>query len=675
MFFKLAFKNVKKSIKDFTIYFLTLSFGVCLFYLFNSIESQQAMLAMSEDKRRMMETLTQAIGGVSVFISIILAFLIVYANRFLIKRRKKELGLYMLLGMEKGKISRILIAETLFIGIFALGVGLLVGIVASQGLSVLTAQLFSAKMDDFQFVFSGSACGKTVLYFGIMFVVIMIFNSVSVSRFKLIDLLSAGKKNETLKVKNLGLSVVLFLLSAICLGFAYYMIMENGMLEINSEFWGAIVLGSIGTFLFFLSLSGFLLRVMKFNKKFYYRGLNMFVLRQINSKITTTFVSMTVICLMLLMAIGTLSVGAGFVNTMNSDLERATPYDVTVLCGLDSQRNPQHIDMAKRFQDDGVDLDGLSSGYAQIDVCNIDANMKEWFTYEEMAEIYPMQESAWEDNKFTQFDAVRLSEYNATAALLGEPPLILDENECAITCSLTEFSELYQKRIDEGRTLSIGGQPYQVYGKVLDFNYMTSTMASNAGTLVVPDDLLPADASLSDSYFNLQYNTDDKEQGDQAWEKAMEIYPDNNAPFSSYYTKFGMQEQSVGLSAVVSYLAIYIGTVFLITCAAVLALQQLSESSDNVERYALLRKIGAEEKLINRSVFRQILIYFLMPLVLAIVHSVVGISVANNILKSFGQLNALNSIVSCALVLVVIYGAYLIATYLGSKSMIKGKRT
>lgn len=675
MFFNLAFKNVKKSIKDFTIYFLTLSFGVCLFYLFNSIESQQAMLVMSEDKRRMMGALTQAIAGVSVFISVILAFLIIYANRFLIKRRKKELGLYMLLGMEKGKISRILIAETLFIGIFALGVGLLVGIVASQGLSVLTAKLFSAKMDDFQFVFSGSAGGKTVLYFGIMFVIIMIFNSVSVSRFKLIDLLSASKKNETLKVKNLGLSVVLFLLSVLCLGFAYYMIIKNGMLEVNSVFWGSIALGIIGTFLFFLSLSGFLLRVVKLNKKFYYRGLNMFVLRQINSKITTTFVSMTVICLMLLMAIGTLSVGAGFAHTMNTDLERATPYDVTVRCGFDSQRNPQHIDLAKRFQEDGIDLDALASSYAQIDICDIDANMKEWFTYEEVSSTYPLMESMWEDDQSTEFDAVRLSEYNATAALLGEPPLTLDENECAITCSLTELNELYQKRIDEGRTLSIGGQAYQVYDKVLDFNYMTGAAASNAGTLVVPDDLLPPDAPLSDSYFNLQYNTDDMEQGDQAWDKAMEIYSDNNAPFYTYYTKFGMQEQNAGLGAVVSYLAIYIGAVFLITCAAVLALQQLSESSDNVERYALLRKIGVEEKLINRSVFHQILIYFLMPLLLAIVHSVVGISVANNILKSFGQLNALNSIVSCALVLLVIYGAYLLATYLGSKSMIKSKRT
>ena len=111
MFSKLAFQNVKKSMKDYTVYFLTLTFGVCLFYVFNSIDSQQAMLDVSSRQEDMLKLLTQMMGYVSVFISVLLAFLIIYANRFLIKRRKKELGLYMILGMPKGKISRLVIRK------------------------------------------------------------------------------------------------------------------------------------------------------------------------------------------------------------------------------------------------------------------------------------------------------------------------------------------------------------------------------------------------------------------------------------------------------------------------------------------------------------------------------------------------------------------------------------
>ena len=221
MFYKLAFKNVSKSIKDYTVYFLTLAFGVCVFYVFNSIDSQQAVLDLSSVQHTMVETMMIMINGISVFISFILAFLILYANKFMMRRRKRELGTYMILGMPKGKISMILMAETAVIGIIALAAGLILGIFLSQGLAVLTAKLFEVQIKSFQFVFSSQAFGKTILYFVIIFVVVMLFNSTIVSRCKLITLLNAEHRNERLRVKRLWVSVVLFLISAACLGGAY----------------------------------------------------------------------------------------------------------------------------------------------------------------------------------------------------------------------------------------------------------------------------------------------------------------------------------------------------------------------------------------------------------------------------------------------------------------------
>lgn len=254
MFYKLAFKNVKKSLSDYVIYFLTLSFGVCLFYVFNAVESQQTILLLSEQQHAMLQTGTAMLGYLSVFISFVLAGLILYANNFLIKRRKRELGLYMTLGMDRGKISRILTAETFVIGLFSLGVGLLIGVAASQGMSVLTAKLMNVPMKYFAFTFSKDSLLKTILYFGVIFLVVMLFNIRTISKYKLIDLIHGGRKNETLRINKLWVCVVVFLLSLACLGTAYYLIIDNGMFMLDNQFYASLILGTIGTVLFFLSL-------------------------------------------------------------------------------------------------------------------------------------------------------------------------------------------------------------------------------------------------------------------------------------------------------------------------------------------------------------------------------------------------------------------------------------
>ena len=299
MYFKIALHNVKKSLKDYTIYFLTLTFGICLFYLFNSIHSQQALLEMNESQRKMIELIQTMISGISIFVAVILGLLIIYANQYLMKRRHKEMGIYLLLGMEKGQVSRILILETLLIGIFALAAGLAAGIFLAQGFSILTARMFAVEMKEFQFVFSQEAFLQTILYFVIIFVIVMLFNSISISKYKIIDLIHAGKKNQKLRLKSLWQSIVIFVISIACIGFGYHNIIENGMLELNLQFRTSIIFGFIGTFLFFFSLSGFMLHLAKAKKSFYYKGLNIFIFRQIHSKITTTFISMTMLCLML----------------------------------------------------------------------------------------------------------------------------------------------------------------------------------------------------------------------------------------------------------------------------------------------------------------------------------------------------------------------------------------
>ena len=179
MLFKLSFRNMKKSFKDYAIYFLTLVLGVAIFYMFNSIDSQQAMLDISESKKQIIKLMIQMLGMVSVFIAVILGLLIVYANKFLINRRKKEFGIYMTLGMGRRQISKIILFETILVGIISLFAGLAFGVFASQFMSVLVAKIFEANMDKFTFIFSKDACIKTCVYFAIMYFVVMIFNTIT----------------------------------------------------------------------------------------------------------------------------------------------------------------------------------------------------------------------------------------------------------------------------------------------------------------------------------------------------------------------------------------------------------------------------------------------------------------------------------------------------------------
>lgn len=671
MFYKLAFKNVKKSLSDYVVYFLTLSFGVCLFYVFNAVESQQTILLLSEQQHALLQTGTEMLSYLSVFISFVLAGLILYANNFLIKRRKRELGLYMTLGMDRGKISRILTAETFIIGLFSLGVGLLIGVAASQGMSVLTAKLMNVPMKYFAFTFSKDSLLKTILYFGVIFLVVMLFNIRTVSKYKLIDLIHGGRKNETLRINKLWVYVVVFLLSLACLGTAYYLIIDNGMFMLDNQFYASLILGTIGTVLFFLSLSGFLLRIAKGNKRLYYKGLNMFILRQLNSKINTNFLSMSIICIMLLVTIGTFSCGLGAVDVMAGQVDETAPYDIT-LTSQSKKKGPQDIEANLKAH--GFDFTKQFSGYTQVWLYHAgDLTFQTLYDFAKgnMGTTYM-------DNNDSEHSIplISLSDYNKLLTLRGEAPISLASDEYAVVCNVKEMHGILEAYVGQGQTFTINGAVLRPSGlEIQPYQLQNSMMSMESGTLIIPDAIAkrcePMTALLNANY------TKPGEEGDNAFTAEIAaLYgkgKDAPRPYTRSSSHYELYMESGGTKLMISYFVIYVGVVFLITCAAVLALQQLSEASDNTERYRLLRRLGAPSKMIDRALFMQILAYFMLPLGLAVIHSVVGIYVVNNAIAQFGNLNALPNIIMAALLFLVIYGGYFLATFLGSRKMIRSR--
>ena len=686
MLFKLSIKNMRKTIKDFAIYFLTLVLGVEIFYMFNSLDSQEAMMQVSSSTRELIKLMITMLGFVSVFVAVILGLLIVYANNFLINRRKKEFGTYMMLGMSKGQISRILLIETIFVGIISLIVGLVIGVFASQFMSVLVGKLFAADMSKFEFVFSKDACIKTCIYFAVMYIAVMIFNTFTISRYKLINLLNASKKNEQIKIKNLWVCILVFIIGVVILGYAYYKV-TGGVNELSTAdtILPIILMGIVGTILVFWSVSGFILKLVQLRKNIYLKDVNMFVLRQLHNKINTTVVSMSIICLMLFMTITILSSALSLNNTMRKDLEDTTPVDLNLYKTANLPENEKMSQaqiedsrktMIQTLEDNGFDMTKIKD---VVEIPIYATNELTWKdtlnpVYDEVKQQFPnlLYETAEE--------IVKVSDYNKVARLYGNTEYQLKDDEYIILCDFDNMKNLRNKALKVDSTITIAGKEYKSKYDECQSGYIKMAGSHvNNGIILVPDSCNLTEDIKEETFLAANYNATTEEEKEEiekicTGETVSEFSKNLNEKDITIdgMTKIAIIESSLGVSTIVLFIAIYLGIIFLIASSAILALKQLTESSDNKQRYAILRKIGADEKMINEALFKQIGIFFLMPLVLAIIHSIFGIQFVMTIMSVLADAKELlPSAIATAVIIGVIYGAYFMATYLGSKNIIK----
>ncbi len=695
MLFKLSFRNMKKSFKDYAIYFLTLVLGVAIFYMFNSLDSQQAMLKVSESTRQMIQLMIQVLGMISVFIAIVLGFLIVYANNFLINRRKREFGIYMTLGMGRRQISSIILLETILVGILSLVVGIFIGVFASQFMSILVAKLFEADMSEFTFVFSKDACIKTCIYFAVMYLAVIIFNTLTISRYKLINLLTAVRKNEKVKMKNPIVSILVFLASAVLLGYAYYLV-TGGVYELQTgdELLKPILMGIIGTIGIFWSLSGFILRIIQTRKSIYLKGTNMFVLRQLNNKINTNIASMSIICLMLFMTISVLSGSLSIKSALDSQLDKFTPVDVNLyktaylpesyvssysgetIYNTKEQIEDSRHPVSYTLETNGYDMNDLKD-IVEIPIYTI----PEWTLAYSLGDYYETTKSQYSMLAYDSSESIiKISDYNKIAELYGEEQYTLNDDEYIVLCNYEQMIDIRNQTLGTNSNIEINGKTYHSkYNECKDGFIYLATTEINAGIILVPDKFELEDEWTEQYLLVANYNAE-TEEGKQEIENTL-IGSGDTEFFENIKEKginldgssrISIIESSKGLATIIIFIAIYLGVVFLIASSAILALKQLTESSDNKQRYTILRKIGCDEKMINQALFRQIFIFFMMPLILAMIHSIFGIKFILSMLEVLASPDELlPSIIVTAVIIGVIYGIYFLATYFGSKNIIK----
>lgn len=681
MLFKLSIKNIQKSIKDYAIYFLTLVLGVAIFYVFNSIESQTVMMKVSSNTLEIINLMNQLLSSVSVFISFILGFLIIYASRFLIKRRNKEFGIYLTLGMSKRKISLILFFETLIIGILSLGVGLLIGFFLSELMSLLVANLFEADMTNFRFIFSSSAALKCLIYFGIMYLIVMIFNTISVSKCKLIDLINSSKKTEKIKLKNPILCVIIFIIACVMLIYSYYFVTSDSKLSGDvTSLYIPIVLGALSTFLIFWSLSGLILKIVMNMKGLYYKGLNSFTLRQVSSKINTTVFSSTIICLMLFITICFLSSCLSIKNSLTGNIDELSKVDVEIIKDRnvtddfikDYELNDEiiadtKIDILETLKNNNIDKNNFKD---MLIVYYYKTNLTLQDTlgdaYEEVKEKFPLM------NFFVKENIMSISDYNKVAKLYGNKTYTLKENEYIVIADYNSMIDIRNKALNKNSKVTVNDNVLTPKYSECKYGFVdVGAQHLNSGIIVVPDNVVNENMPKKEILLaNYNANTKAEKQKINSLINNLEnTY--NKTNLVSYNTKIDMLESSIGLGALVTFIGLYLGIIFLISSAAILALKELSESTDNKERYKMIRKLGADEKMINKALFNQIFIFFMIPLSLAIVHSIFGIKFAKKILGTMGISGLTSSITMTFIFLVLIYGGYFLLTYFASKNIIR----
>ena len=669
--------------KDYAIYFFTLILGVAIFYVFNAIESQTVMMNVTKSTAEIIKLMTNMLAGVSVFVSFILGFLIIYASRFLMKRRNKEFGIYLTLGMSKRKISFILFLETLIIGIVSLIVGLGLGFILSQFMSMLVANMFEADVEKFEFIFSVSASMKCLLYFGIMYLLVMIFNTLSVSKCKLIDLLHSNKKSEKMKFKNPWLCVIIFLIASIALGYAYYMVTSGfDKLQSAEEIYIPIALGCISTFFIFWSLSGLLLKIVMSMKNFYYKGLNSFTLRQISSKVNTTVFSMSIICIMLFVTLCVLSSALSIKNSMTKNLDELAPMDLQ----LTKVMNLNEDDISEYYTEDKVRNSNLTilETFQKInfdivddlkDITNIHIYQDSNFTMKEsLGNAFERVQAKFKYMSYNSpEEIIKISDYNKLAKMYGKKTYELKENEYMVIADFDSMVAIRNIPLQEKAAVNIFGHSLiPKYQECKDGYVEMSGNHINSGIFLVPDKVVDEEY-LAYDFLSANYKIDTKEEKQRMEEKLENLPENDHYILPSGNTRFDIAEACMGLGGMVTFIGLYLGIIFLISSAAILALKELSESSDNKERFQMLRKIGTDEKLINKALFRQIGIFFLMPLILAIIHSIFGIKFSTHILETFGTEGLLPSIIMTACFIVLIYGGYFLITYFCSKNIIKEK--
>lgn len=727
MLCKLAWGNVRRAGRDYLVYLLTLTLGVTVFYAFNTISMQVDIAGIDEEG--LAQVMGSMLGDLTYFLAGVMAFLMVYANNFIMKRRKKEFGLYQVLGMGRGRVATIMALETVIVSVVAFVAGIVLGVGLSQLVTFFTASLFKTQIANFHFFFSMHAFNLTLVCMLVMFVLTLLLNLRAVRRTKLIELMGAERRNESIKTRNPWIAIAIFVVGAVLVGVAYYRLLRDGfpltatdskLQEAMNQFGITTAMVTVGTFALFWGLSGMLIKLLQSLRGVYWRGLNMFTVRQLAAKVNTVCFSMGVIAMLLFLAITSVTCGMSIANVMNENLERYNPVDVSQTYvyytpdtldyykGYKGYVNPSEadrmvladttVDLYPAWHGKGKSADNNDETGKKVDIADVageHVQIDSYLSYpfggsnpsvtpsemcKTMGEKLPKAFGGSNADTMGLF-VTPASQYNKLRQMMGEEPVSIGRDQYLLTCDMGgELVELYTKYMAGGHALTLGGHTLKPATDKSDEDtaaIANSAMGSNPGTVVVADELLsqlnlqPYSSSL---LVNYKQGMDTTEADESIKNTVLDnLLVDGKEPGSwgIFITRSEMYTQAAQMNGLISYLAIYIGFVLVVACAAILSIQQLSNVADGSRSYRVLAQIGCDDRQIRHSVMAQQAVFFLFPLAVGLAHSFVALKVIIELVSIFGNMSIGGTVgLTCAIFLAA-YGGYFLVTYLMSTGMVR----
>ena len=724
MLCKLAWGNVRRAGRDYLVYLLTLTLGVTVFYAFNTVSMQVDIAGIKE--QGLSELMGSMLGYLTYFLAGVMAFLMVYANNFIMKRRKKEFGLYQVLGMGRGRVASIMALETVIVSVGAFVAGIVLGVGLSQLMTFFTASLFKTQIANFHFFFSVHAFNLTLACMLVMFVLTLLLNLRAVRRTKLIELMGAERRNESIKTRNPWIAIAIFAVGVVLVGVAYYRLLRDGfpLTETGDKLHGAMsqfgittAMVTVGTFALFWGLSGMLIKLLQSLRGVYWRGLNMFTVRQLAAKVNTVCFSMGVIAMLLFLAITSVTCGMSIANVMNENLERYNPVDVSqtyvyytpeTLDYYKEYVNPSEadrmvladstVDLYPAWHGKGKSADNNDETGKKVNIADVageHVQIDSYLSYplggsdpsvtpSEMCKI--MGEKLPKAFGGSNADAMGLfvtpaSQYNKLRQMMGEEPVHIGHDQYLLTCDMGgELVDMYTKYMAGGHALTLGGHELKPATDKSDEDtaaIANSSMGSNPGTVVVADELLsqlnlqPYSSSLLVNYKQGMDTTEADESIKYTVLDNLLVDGKESGSWGTFITRSEMYTQAAQMNGLISYLAIYIGFVLVVACAAILSIQQLSNVADGSRSYRVLAQIGCDDRQIRHSVMAQQAVFFLFPLAVGLAHSFVALKVIIELVSIFGNMSIGGTVgLTCAIFLAA-YGGYFLVTYLMSTGMVQ----
>jgi putative ABC transport system permease protein len=479
IYLKLAGRNLARSLRDYAIYFFTVTFSVVILYSFNSLKDQPVIVAACLQAGMSTRAIGIMLGATSVFVSFIVAALVLYSNNFIIRRRKRELGIYLLLGMEPKTVARMLFVETLAVGALAVLLGIGLGILLSGVFSAFFAVLMGAAIPPVLFSFSSDSALLTAVFYGLIFVSVGLLASINVSRFTLASLLVAQRTNQEFKPRNGWVTGICGFISLAILAEGYSLavraIATPDFNPANQVFFLVAGLVIIGSFGFFYAGIGFIFNLLKKVERFRWKGLNTFTMQQIMKNINTNTLVLTATNLLLAMTITSVVFLVFFKTLFDVEKTSGLPYAYAVLY-LDPEKDLSGFDQAANVDPQNPVLRKLSITSYQVQVPVSDLELP--------GQADANQSILQAGN--SACSAVGEDEYNAIRAAKSLASIQLSETEAAVQIGTMQASldEALRQAAAHALPVTIGARQYRIK-QVITSSFVSDIFTSPC-SLVLP---------------------------------------------------------------------------------------------------------------------------------------------------------------------------------------------